>query len=210
MAAPSPRRRDVIATIATAGTATLAGCWQPASDATPDSGTDSGTGDATTDCDDARLTRSRRARIEDEILVGANEYRTTREDVGALTPAADLATVARGHSRDMAARGYFAHTDPDGNTVADRLAAAGLACRGYGEVLARRPREPDKAATTVGAKLVAQWIYSDSHYDVMTADWATHAGVGVHLTGPDHDHWPSQAFATMVVGTDCEAPSTHE
>ena len=41
-----------------------------------------------------------------------------------LDPA--LADVARRHSADMVARGYFAHTNPDGLDPFERMAAAGI------------------------------------------------------------------------------------
>ena len=52
-----------------------------------------------------------------------------------------LADVARDHSEDMAERGYFSHTDPDGNGFTDRYEDAGYECsvNGYigGENLAQ-------------------------------------------------------------------------
>ena len=55
----------------------------------------------------------------------------------ALDPA--LTEVARRHSADMLARGYFAHTSPDGRDPAGRLAAAGITYRIAGENLALAP-----------------------------------------------------------------------
>ncbi len=40
-----------------------------------------------------------------------------------------LSEIARDHSEDMAARNYFAHVDPDGETPTDRAADAGYNCR---------------------------------------------------------------------------------
>ncbi|MSP91708.1 MAG: CAP domain-containing protein [Myxococcales bacterium] len=39
------------------------------------------------------------------------------------------AAIALGHSRDMAARGYFAHDSPDGESFGQRYAKAGFHCR---------------------------------------------------------------------------------
>lgn len=47
-----------------------------------------------------------------------------------------LAEVARTHSRDMFARGYFAHEDPDGNSPFDRMNTAGITYEAAGENLA--------------------------------------------------------------------------
>lgn len=51
----------------------------------------------------------------------------------------DLRQVARGHSRDMLGRGYFAHESPDGRGPFDRLKAAGISYRAAGENLALAP-----------------------------------------------------------------------
>lgn len=44
-----------------------------------------------------------------------------------LDPA--ISEIARDHSEDMAARNYFAHVNPDGETPTDRAADAGYGCR---------------------------------------------------------------------------------
>ena len=50
-----------------------------------------------------------------------------------------LRHLAREHSRDMLARGYFAHDDPDGHTPFDRMRAAGIPFHAAGENLAFAP-----------------------------------------------------------------------
>jgi uncharacterized protein YkwD/uncharacterized membrane protein required for colicin V production len=50
-----------------------------------------------------------------------------------------LRQVARQHSRDMLARGYFAHQDPEGRSPFDRMRAAGIRYRAAGENLALAP-----------------------------------------------------------------------
>ncbi len=47
--------------------------------------------------------------------------------------------VARAHARDMLARGYFAHVNPDGQDPFDRLEKAGLSYTAAGENLALAP-----------------------------------------------------------------------
>jgi uncharacterized protein YkwD/uncharacterized membrane protein required for colicin V production len=51
----------------------------------------------------------------------------------------ELRQVARSHSKDMLARGYFAHESPDGRGPFDRLKAAGIQYRAAGENLALAP-----------------------------------------------------------------------
>ncbi|MEX1051912.1 MAG: CvpA family protein [Patescibacteria group bacterium] len=48
----------------------------------------------------------------------------------------ELAQVARAHSRDMFARGYFSHTNPDGLSPFDRIERAGIDFKAAGENLA--------------------------------------------------------------------------
>ena len=50
-----------------------------------------------------------------------------------------LRQVARGHSRQMFQRGYFAHVDPDGSTPFDRMREGGARFRAGGENLALAP-----------------------------------------------------------------------
>lgn len=51
----------------------------------------------------------------------------------------DLAEVALAHSRDMFARGYFSHVDPDGRDAQDRVDRAGVRYGVMGENLALAP-----------------------------------------------------------------------
>lgn len=51
----------------------------------------------------------------------------------------NLADVARKHSQDMFARGYFSHFSPEGKDVGDRLEAAGISYTYAGENLALAP-----------------------------------------------------------------------
>jgi uncharacterized protein YkwD len=40
-----------------------------------------------------------------------------------------MSTIARGHSRDMAARAFFSHTNPEGQDATARGKLAGFTCR---------------------------------------------------------------------------------
>ena len=54
----------------------------------------------------------------------------------------ELAAVARAHSRDMLARGYFAHVSPDGKDAFARMRDARATYRTAGENLAHAPTLP--------------------------------------------------------------------
>jgi uncharacterized protein YkwD len=56
-----------------------------------------------------------------------------------LSPDLELREVARRHSADMFARGYFAHNTPEGRTPFDRINEAGIRYRTAGENLALAP-----------------------------------------------------------------------
>jgi uncharacterized protein YkwD len=56
-----------------------------------------------------------------------------------LAPDPELTEVARAHSTDMFARGYFAHVSPDGLDPFDRMKRAGVTFRAAGENLALAP-----------------------------------------------------------------------
>ena len=84
--------------------------------------------------------RSARTRpdLESGLLSLVNAERVAR---GRKPLAADpeLSEVARDHSRDMLARGYFAHVSPDGKELSDRLHQARLRYLIAGENLALAP-----------------------------------------------------------------------
>ncbi len=58
-----------------------------------------------------------------------------------------LVSVARARSSDMAARNYFSHTTPEGGTVQDLLAAAGLQYTWANEILARTNYPDDQSVS---------------------------------------------------------------
>jgi uncharacterized protein YkwD len=73
--------------------------------------------------------------LEAEMLKLVNEERTKR-GLGILKPDPALAIVARNHSRDMFARGYFAHISPEGKSPFDRMKDAHVSFLSAGENLA--------------------------------------------------------------------------
>lgn len=94
-----------------------------------------------------------------------------------------LAALAGAFSKDMAVRGFFDHTDPDGKTPWDRAAQAGIAGLG-GENIARGQGD---AASVMNA-----WMNSPGHKaNILNCEFRT-LGVGVHFAagGP----WWTQDF----------------
>jgi uncharacterized protein YkwD len=73
--------------------------------------------------------------LEARLLELVNAERA-RHGLGVLLPDPELAQVARAHSSDMFARGYFSHYAPDGASMDDRLRRHEVRYRIAGENLA--------------------------------------------------------------------------
>jgi uncharacterized protein YkwD len=114
-----------------------------------------------------------------------------REDagVGRLTHNDDIAAVARAHSADMAARDFFAHRNPDGQTARDRLREAGEPCAAPGENLAQLEVAPDSPAE-FGLTVAGQWDRSDRHRENLLREGYRREGIGVELR--DGSAWITQ------------------
>ncbi|CAM5669766.1 CAP domain-containing protein [Streptomyces aurantiogriseus] len=128
------------------------------------------------------VTVSAEAQAAAEVLKLVNEERSK---VGCSPLAANsaLADLAEKFSEDMAARGFFDHTDPDGATPWDRAAKAGISDLG-GENIAR--------GQTDAAAVMEAWMNSPGHRaNILNCDFKT-LGVGVHFGsgGP----WWTQNF----------------
>jgi uncharacterized protein YkwD len=76
--------------------------------------------------------------LETQMLDLVNQERSAA-GLEPLSPDPELTQVARQHSADMLARGYFAHNTPEGRTPFDRIAAANIPFRTAGENLALAP-----------------------------------------------------------------------
>ncbi|MFF3056551.1 CAP domain-containing protein [Streptomyces sp. NPDC057909] len=116
------------------------------------------------------------------VLALVNEERA-KVGCSPVTASASLASLAQDFSDDMAARGFFSHTDPDGQTPWDRATKAGVKGLG-GENIARG--QADAQA------VMASWMNSEGHRaNILNCDYKT-LGVGVHYGsgGP----WWTQDF----------------
>ncbi|MGQ4384468.1 CAP domain-containing protein [Streptomyces sp. SAS_270] len=130
----------------------------------------------------APVTVSAESAAEAEVLKLVN---VERSKVGCSPVAANsaLSDLASAFSEDMAARGFFDHTDPSGATPWDRAAKAGITSLG-GENIARG--QADAAA------VMEAWMNSPGHRaNILNCDFKT-LGVGVHMGsgGP----WWTQDF----------------
>ncbi|CAG7609229.1 CAP domain-containing protein [Actinacidiphila bryophytorum] len=124
-----------------------------------------------------KLTATRAA-----ILSLVNKERATA-GCKPLTASSSLDGLAQAFSDDMAARGFFDHTDPDGHTPWDRAKARGISNLG-GENIARGQADAEAVMTA--------WMNSPGHRaNILNCDYTT-LGVGIHFGtgGP----WWTQDF----------------
>ncbi|AIS00759.1 CAP domain-containing protein [Streptomyces glaucescens] len=126
----------------------------------------------------APVTVSEAAAVEAEVLQLVNEERA-RAGCRPVAANSALAKLARDFSEDMAARGFFDHTDPDGATPWDRAEKAGISNLG-GENIARGQAD--------AATVMAAWMDSPGHRaNILNCEFTT-LGVGVHF-GPGGPWW---------------------
>ena len=105
----------------------------------------------------------------------------------ALTVDGKLTAVAQAHSADMAARGYFDHSDREGHTPFDRMTAAGYVYRAAAENIAAGQRTP--------ADVLEAWMNSPGHRANILNCALTQIGVG-YATGGSYGSYWTQDFGT--------------
>ncbi|MBK6686015.1 MAG: putative Ig domain-containing protein [Deltaproteobacteria bacterium] len=141
------------------------------------------------------------AQLESEVLAVVNQYRAQGAYCGSngwFAPAPPLAfepalrCAARVHSMDMATRGYFAHINPEGQSVAARATLAGYVAALTGENLAAGP------ATAIDA--VEAWLASDVHCaNLMDPQWQA-TGLGYHASSGAYANLHTQVFGGASTG----------
>ncbi|MET9374178.1 CAP domain-containing protein [Streptomyces sp. NPDC002992] len=128
------------------------------------------------------------AQVARDVAAEAEVVRLVNEErakVGCTPVRSDsaLAALAGAFSQDMAQRGFFDHTDPEGDTPWERARQAGVSGLG-GENIARG--QADAAA------VMESWMNSDGHRaNILNCDYTT-LGVGVHFA--DGGPWWTQDF----------------
>ncbi|MEU6659815.1 CAP domain-containing protein [Streptomyces sp. NPDC046821] len=117
-----------------------------------------------------------------QVLTLVNQERS-KAGCTPVTASARLGSLAERFSDDMAARGFFDHTDPDGASPWDRAKKAGITNLG-GENIARGQANAQS--------VMDAWMQSPGHRaNILNCDYET-MGVGVHFAsgGP----WWTQDF----------------
>lgn len=115
-------------------------------------------------CDGVANWQASYAAFEEELLVLVNERRAQGANCGSFGsfgPAAPLVMhpalrcAARVHSKDMAERNFFDHTNPDGEHGGHRMGKAGYNGQSGGENIASGSPTP--------SSVMAGWMASDGH-----------------------------------------------
>lgn len=94
---------------------------------------------------------------------------------------ANVANVARQHSRNMADNNFFSHADPQGNTALERLLNAGVPFNLVAENLALNDNAPDPVSIAIKG-----WLDSPGHRRNMLRAEVTDTGVGVVRQGEEY------------------------
>jgi uncharacterized protein YkwD len=108
--------------------------------------------------------------FEAEVLRLVNVERATA-GCNALTSDDRLVRAARKHSADMAERGYFSHTTPEGVDFATRISNEGYRWGGAAENIAKGQRTP--------ADVMSSWMNSAGHKANILNCGYRNLGVGV-------------------------------
>ncbi len=123
-----------------------------------------------------------------------------------------LTAIARERSADMAARGYFAHVQPDGRDVFDLIVERGIAWYGAGEILAWNTH-----GALADAALAADqgWLASPGHRPILLSSGYNYVGVGLAIDATGRRVWtalfmkgPDRTGAVARVGTPVRTTGT--
>jgi uncharacterized protein YkwD len=115
--------------------------------------------------------------MEAEVVQQINAIRQ-QQGLSPLSTNSQLAQVARNYSRRMAEERFFAHTSPTGDTLVDRVRAAGIPYLAVGENLYTSTNIPRPASAAVTG-----WMNSPGHRDnILRAEYRETA-VGVWQVG---------------------------
>jgi uncharacterized protein YkwD len=133
-------------------------------------------------CDPAADWSPTAAALEEEILDIVNQHRAAGATCGGqampavppLTMNGALRCAARVHTLDMAERGYFDHTSPEGTLPWDRMESAGYTWSQAGENIA------GGGSTAEGT--MDQWMNSPGHCSNIMSGNFVDIGVG-HVEG---------------------------
>ena len=123
--------------------------------------------------------------FEIKVLELVNVERT-KMGLSSLVWDSKLADVARSHSRDMAERNFFSHTNPDGKSPFDRLKSFGISYSRAAENIAAGQGSPED--------VVKSWMNSAGHRENILNASFSKLGVGYHKSDSGYKHYWTQCF----------------
>lgn len=88
-----------------------------------------------------------------------------------------LMAIAGQRSADMATKGYFSHTQPDGRDVFDMITAARITWYGAGEIIAWNTGWPTLAESAAAAR--DGWMASAGHRSIVMSGSYNYVGIGL-------------------------------
>ncbi len=112
-------------------------------------------------------------RLEHEIFQDVNRWRSQRH-LPSLERLPALDAVARRHSADMSARGYFSHDTPEGRNPVDRIVAGGIEGFALAAENVGMTNRPDPTP-----EILHGWLTSPDHYENLSAPVFNATGVGI-------------------------------
>ncbi len=124
--------------------------------------------------------------MEQEVLKLVNQARAENR-LNPLSWADDLADIARAHSADMIERGFFSHTNPDGQSPFDRIKSNGISYRAAAENIAYG--QPDAEA------VMNSWMNSAGHRANILNENLKEIGIGAVKDSGETVYW-TQVFVT--------------
>ncbi|MCA1555591.1 MAG: CAP domain-containing protein [Acidobacteria bacterium] len=149
----------------------------------------------TTSMSNAHAARPRTARLaptgdEQRAFDLINAQRQRRGE-SPLVWDAELTRMAREHSKNMAERNFFDHTDPQGRNMMMRASAGGVTgWSAIAENIAYNSGYDDPAAFAV-----ERWLISTKHRENILRDEFTHSGIGVARAADGRVYF-TQVFVT--------------
>lgn len=115
-----------------------------------------------------------------EVLRLVNERRA-RIGLSELTINPVLTEMAEGYATDMIERGFFSHEDPDGQGPGERAYKTGYVFLEMGENLA--------AGQESAEQVVAEWMASPEHRDMILGMQWREVGIGIRVGGEYNVYW---------------------
>jgi uncharacterized protein YkwD len=149
---------------------------------------------------------SEREAIEDRLIALTNQERA-RRGLRPLERDANLRTIAGAHSRDMLVRRFVDHTNPDGQSAADRVGTSYRQLVALvGENLWSGSGLDPLSADAVATQALADLLASPSDRESLLRPSYTHLGVGIASAG--RDIRVTQLFAQTYGFTEVPLPTT--